>query len=228
MRYIKYLLLCSVLLALGLTNAEAEEAKPEVHIYADGQIHLVYADLFRKHALNQYTVKIWDLTWSVPIDLMDTKIKFESAYGAPINPSEVGEGHKLEIKGRIVYNQSILENQIDPVLIRDLNIKTGEPLAPPTATPTPTPTPTAKPQVAGAVYPSGFTKFLKYRYENADVTRLQNFLKSNGYFPKSYKSSGYFGLATEKALMNFQKANTIEATGTLGPKTRAAINSLLQ
>ena len=112
-----YLALLIVVLIAISGVAYAEEARPEVHIYADGQIHLVYADLYRKHALNQYTVKIWDLKWGVPIDLMDTKIKFESAYGAPVNPSEVVEGHKLAIKGRIVYNRSILKNQKKTILI---------------------------------------------------------------------------------------------------------------
>jgi peptidoglycan hydrolase-like protein with peptidoglycan-binding domain len=62
-----------------------------------------------------------------------------------------------------------------------------------------------------------------------DVKLLQQFLNTHG-FPVSKKGIGSkgrenttFGPATKAALVRFQKANKIPATGFFGVKTRGAI-----
>ncbi len=54
------------------------------------------------------------------------------------------------------------------------------------------------------------------------VRQLQTALKALGFFT-SYVTD-YFGPITRAAVMNFQKANTIAATGIVGAETRAALN----
>lgn len=193
-----------------------------MHIYPDGGIHLINAPLAIKHSLNFYTIKSWGIKWIVSFDTTDTKIKFESAYNAAVDPKEIIEGHFLEIKGKLVYDKNTFEHKIEPTLIRDLNIKTGEPPAQTTAS-VPTLTSNLLPSTSKLL----FTQYLKYKSRGEEVARLQSFLKKTNFLPESQKSTGYFGPATEKALMKFQKANAIEALGILGPKTRAFINSLL-
>ncbi|MFH1188373.1 MAG: carboxypeptidase regulatory-like domain-containing protein [bacterium] len=69
--------------------------------------------------------------------------------------------------------------------------------------------------------------------ENADVRALQTFLKNQGndVYPEGLVT-GYFGGLTEKAVQRFQEKHGIASSGDqgygyVGPKTRAAINSLL-
>ena len=65
---------------------------------------------------------------------------------------------------------------------------------------------------------------LAFGATGSEVTKLQTFLKSNGYFAASITPR--FGPATQTAVRNFQKAKGISATGTVGPLTRAAINTV--
>lgn len=58
-----------------------------------------------------------------------------------------------------------------------------------------------------------------------DVTRLQNFLTSNGYLAEG-NISGYFGELTLAAVKAFQAANGIDTTGFVGPSSRAKISSV--
>ena len=59
----------------------------------------------------------------------------------------------------------------------------------------------------------------------SDVTALQRFLQSKGYY--TYPSiTGYFGPATEKAVAAFQNANGISSVGSVGPLTTAKIAAL--
>ncbi len=222
---IKGLALALFVLALPIF---AEDIGQEIHIYPTGEIHLIGAELFRKHANNFYTIRSWNLKWTLPIDATDAKIKVESAYGAPIGLAEILEGHLLEIRGKIRYQN--FEHSIEPILIKDLSVKKGEPLPlPPTlqvpisvSVPTPMPAPTA-----ANINSEKLTMTLKPGYWGGQVKILQEFLKKQGYFPKNESTSRYFGQATKSALMEFQKANALEAIGILGPKSRALINSLL-
>ncbi len=66
---------------------------------------------------------------------------------------------------------------------------------------------------------------LKYGDKNNEVTKLQTFLKSKGYFTEN--PTGFFGTVTENAVIAFQKANNISpAAGYVGSITRAKINEL--
>ncbi len=70
-----------------------------------------------------------------------------------------------------------------------------------------------------------FSRNLYYRSRGADVVLLQDILRAQGYF--SYKSTGYFGIATFKAVKAFQKDYMkIPPTGFVGPKTRLALNNI--
>lgn len=67
---------------------------------------------------------------------------------------------------------------------------------------------------------------LYYRSRGADVALLQDFLRAQGYL--SSQSTGYFGIATFKAVKAFQKNYMhIPPTGYVGIKTRTTINNLL-
>lgn len=225
--------------------ASAEE-QPEIHIYSNGDIHLTKAELFSKHALNLYTIRAWNLKWLVPIELGYTKL--ESAYGVKIDAGELKEGDSLEIKGKFIITKSH-EFKIEPTLILDLSIKTREP-----SVSQPTPVIIQTPQATGEIIPPPsspsinkgggegvglssspqnttsklkLTMTLKPGFWGGQVKTLQKFLKKQGYFPKEEPTSRYFGDLTKKALSDFQTANALEATGTLGPKTRALINSLI-
>ncbi len=57
--------------------------------------------------------------------------------------------------------------------------------------------------------------------KNSAVTLLQDYLALYGYLAVS--PTGYFGVKTQEALKAFQKAHNIEATGFLGPLTRAQL-----
>ena len=55
-----------------------------------------------------------------------------------------------------------------------------------------------------------------------DVARLQAFLQTRGYFTYPV-ATGYFGFATQAAVVAFQKDNGIDPAGIAGPLTRARI-----
>jgi peptidoglycan hydrolase-like protein with peptidoglycan-binding domain len=60
--------------------------------------------------------------------------------------------------------------------------------------------------------------------ENNQVLRLQQILAR---YPEIYPEgqiTGYFGLATERALKAFQRKNGLEPVGFTGPKTRVLLN----
>ncbi|MEK7063840.1 MAG: peptidoglycan-binding protein, partial [Patescibacteria group bacterium] len=57
-----------------------------------------------------------------------------------------------------------------------------------------------------------------------EVATLQSILKNAGYF--HFDITDYFGPLTKAAVIAFQTANGIEPIGIVGPKTRAALNTL--
>lgn len=69
------------------------------------------------------------------------------------------------------------------------------------------------------------TRSLSRGSENSEVYMLQEFLARAGYLYAT--PNGYFGYATERAVMSFQRDNYISRTGTVGPQTRNAINERL-
>ena len=198
-------------------RTSAQSQGQEIHIYGNGDIHLVGAELFLKNALNFYTIRSWDRSWTMPTDY---STKFQSAYGAPIEPSALEKGHLLEITGKLIFNKEFQDySEIAPTLIKDLNIKTGEPL--PSVAPSEG---VATPATPKAIT---LTKLLKRGSEGEEVKILQNFLKKQKLFPQIEETTGFYGRLTESAVIKFQKANALEAIGHVGTKTRALINSLL-
>lgn len=69
-----------------------------------------------------------------------------------------------------------------------------------------------------------FSTYLKLNDSGAEVTKLQNFLINKGYVIQA-GVTGYFGKQTQTALSNYQRANNITPTGTLGPITRNYIQN---
>jgi stage II sporulation protein D len=70
-----------------------------------------------------------------------------------------------------------------------------------------------------------FTFNLSYGTHNAAVRFLQERLRSAGFFPKTAPLSSYFGPITRDSLQRYQRAQRINATGFLGPMTRARLNA---
>ncbi len=201
----------------------ASSHSQEMHIYPNGEAHFIGAEMTNKHALNLIAVKIWNIKWFVSID-SDTR--FESAYGEKIASGELLVGHILEVKGKPTVDRDGGIG-IEAVLIKDLSIKTGVPPAAPVVQITPVV------QTASAVAPvvgeqKTITQSLKLGMRGAEVALLQSFLQKNDWgLPKDEPVTGYFGKLTRQALMKFQEANALEAIGSVGPRTRALINSLL-
>lgn len=105
----------------------------------------------------------------------------------------------------------------------------------PIPTPTPTPTPIATTtQQTGDVDTQNQSTYLdiknNLRYKmrdknsNGEVSLLQDFLNYKGFL--SYQPTGFFGLATFKAVKDFQKSVDISPTGFVGPLTRAKIKEI--
>ncbi|HEY9649452.1 MAG TPA: peptidoglycan-binding protein [Coleofasciculaceae cyanobacterium] len=59
----------------------------------------------------------------------------------------------------------------------------------------------------------------------SQVVTLQNRLKSAGYFPKTVRSTGFYGSITETAVRKFQRAKGLPVDGVAGQKTLSALGS---
>jgi peptidoglycan hydrolase-like protein with peptidoglycan-binding domain len=70
-----------------------------------------------------------------------------------------------------------------------------------------------------------FTEDLGLGVTNTQVTDLQATLKALGLY--SGPVTGYYGSLTQAAVMSFQAAHGIEQIGSVGPQTRAELNTLL-
>ncbi|MDB5237567.1 MAG: putative glucanase [Parcubacteria group bacterium] len=72
-----------------------------------------------------------------------------------------------------------------------------------------------------------FTHQLALGSKGTEVSALQNVLQSLGLY--TYPSiTGYLGQATKDAVAAFQKQNQLAAVGTVGPKTRSLLNSIVK
>lgn len=69
-----------------------------------------------------------------------------------------------------------------------------------------------------------FSNDLAYSNTSPDVTRLQQYLKDNGYLNAT--ATGYFGSMTRSALAAFQKDYSLLVTGKLDFETRAKVKAL--
>jgi peptidoglycan hydrolase-like protein with peptidoglycan-binding domain len=67
-----------------------------------------------------------------------------------------------------------------------------------------------------------FTDTMGLGAKGTEVTKLQNYLRSNGYFKGP--STGYFGFQTREALSQYQRANKVSEYGSVGPKTVRVLN----
>jgi peptidoglycan hydrolase-like protein with peptidoglycan-binding domain len=71
-----------------------------------------------------------------------------------------------------------------------------------------------------------YTRSLTVGARGADVTSLQMFLQSKGFFPATQAATGFFGPLTRTALAAYQTSKNIApAAGFFGPITRAAVNA---
>ena len=68
-----------------------------------------------------------------------------------------------------------------------------------------------------------FTELLTVGSQDAEVTALQNRLATLGFY--SGPITGYYGTLTQQAVMKYQVAHGVAATGYTGPSTRAALNA---
>jgi peptidoglycan hydrolase-like protein with peptidoglycan-binding domain len=73
-----------------------------------------------------------------------------------------------------------------------------------------------------------FTAQLDLNATGAEVIALQNALKTDGEFPLTIQSTGFFGTITQTAVKAFQTKYGIEAVGRVGPETLQKLNSLFQ
>lgn len=71
-----------------------------------------------------------------------------------------------------------------------------------------------------------FTKTLKKGMEDPEVFNLQKVLSLDPTIYPEGKITGFFGSATEKAVMRFQRKYGIRVTGEVGPQTRSKLNEL--
>jgi len=69
-----------------------------------------------------------------------------------------------------------------------------------------------------------FTRDLEQGAKGDDVRELQLLLQKKGYF--GAEVTGYFGPITQASVIAFQNSQGIQASGIVGPKTRAALNAL--
>jgi peptidoglycan hydrolase-like protein with peptidoglycan-binding domain len=76
-----------------------------------------------------------------------------------------------------------------------------------------------------ALNPIVITKKLKLGSNNNQVIQLQDKLKQLNLFSKEIKSNGNFGPTTIQAVKEFQKSVGIYPCGTVGPRTRKALNN---
>lgn len=230
--FLFYTALIFVVLSIGIltfeNNARASMGQ-ELHIYKDGSVHMVEAEVIKKHAANFLRVDIWGQKWGI---IIDYATEFESAYGAEIKMEEIEVGHRLEVKGRPIPGEA---GTIEALYIRDLSIKVGisptEPQVVSTVSSSTdlrqrTPLPAAEPPPA--VTSRLLTKHLRMGMRGGEVIILQEFLQKYGWgIPNNGPVTGYFGKVTQNALIAFQKAKGLEPAGETDLQTRTAINAIL-
>ena len=98
---------------------------------------------------------------------------------------------------------------------------------------TPTSTPSLGNKASKLEVTPSFTHPLKRGAKGNDVSALQTFLKKDSTVYPEGLATGFFGPATERAIKRFQEKYGIAYSntpgyGTVGPKTRAKLNSLIK
>ena len=224
--------LAFLLALLGFYNAALAKIGQELHIFANGDIQLLNAEIITKHATNLISVDIWGQKWTIPIEYSTA---VESAAGTKIKLEELLIGHRLEIRGKPLANKT---GWIDARLVRDLEIEAATATPPaqtaailqaPVFVPSlPPPAVTQQPSQTMPTPGRKLTQYLQAGMHGGEVIILQEFLQKNGWgIPDDGPVTGYFGKVTQGAVMKFQVANGLPPEGVVGPKTRALINALL-
>jgi peptidoglycan hydrolase-like protein with peptidoglycan-binding domain len=86
---------------------------------------------------------------------------------------------------------------------------------------TPAPAVPAAPSACSTSYV--FTSALRAGGDVAQVEELQELLQCLGFFPKTQAVTDDYGPLTVQAVKSFQKSVGLPTTGTVGPRTRAAL-----
>lgn len=218
-----YVLLIIFIFAPHFALAEITVA-PELYISSKGIAEIRGAQVIAIHALNLISVGMWGQKWTISIDYAT---KFQSSDGTEIKPEQIARGHMLEIKAVPSKEQ---EGILEALMIRDLSIGAGNGVSTNTslldsicrAAPAP-----SSPVVTSATS-SLLMRTIGLGAKGFDVKILQEFLQKKGMgIPNDGPVTGFFGKLTEDAVKKFQEASGLEAIGSVGAKTRALINSLL-
>ncbi|KKU51291.1 MAG: hypothetical protein A3H69_01625 [Candidatus Sungbacteria bacterium RIFCSPLOWO2_02_FULL_47_9] len=216
--FISYLLLIAFLAVPALAS--------ELHIDKSGNFHMDSANVVSTNN-NFILVEVWGTKWSL---FLDTSTKILGADDRELTMNGIEKGQLLTVDGMFdAVNKIILA-----ATVVNESIGTPKPklvLLPPPSPPIPTPLPapkaatvSAKPVDASNVHE--ITSYLKLAKEGPEVLRLQQFLVTQGLL-SSDNATGYYGWITWAAVKKFQLAHDLLDTGTVGPKTRAVLNSLL-
>lgn len=92
---------------------------------------------------------------------------------------------------------------------------------------TPTPSPVSVPKTSSSesgITAQSITQTLSRGMQNSQVSKLQQILaKDSSVYPEGL-ITGYFGLATERAVKRFQKKHGLQQIGSVGPQTRKLLN----
>lgn len=207
-----------IMFAFGPNLAVADTIiTPELYISSKGIAEIRGAQVLAIHALNLISVGIWSQKWTVS---MDYTTKFQSSDGAEIKPEQIAIGHTLEIKATPSKQEGILE----ALLIRDLSIGAGSASLASGSLLDSLCRPVSR-QSTVASSSVLLMRTIGLGAKGADVKILQEFLQKKGI--GIGQVTGFFGKLTEDAVKKFQEANGLEAIGSVGAKTRALINSLL-
>ncbi len=199
----------------------------ELHIDSQGKFHMDSANVVSTNN-NFVLVEVWGTKWSIFIDAY-TKIR--SAGDLELTTNAFAVGHALTVDGTFNKDNKVIE----ATLIVDESVGTPKPKEvsppPPVAiSASPKPSVSAAPailkQPIDAKDIREIRSYLKLSSEGPEVLKLQQFLISNGFLAPD-NATGYFGLVTSSAVKRFQFANGLAGTGTVGPLTRAVLNSLL-
>jgi len=235
----------------------AEEIPQELYISPKGLLHTRGAEVTTKHALNYFTVSIWKFKLGVVTDYTTKfeSAYGEPIKPSEIETGHILEikGRPMPDKAGLAEASLIRDLSIKtgtPSSITSLSISDSfcpaastipAVVTPPFAgvvtpfIPPPTPPPSLSPAPAEQKISgesdgsqSFLTKNLDLGDRGKEVLILQEFLQKNNYgIPNDGPVTGYFGKVTQKAVINFQKANARPAVGKVGSQTRALINSLL-
>ncbi len=79
--------------------------------------------------------------------------------------------------------------------------------------------------VAAPLYALAYSRTLSVGSTGADVSALQVFLRSVGFFPSTTPPTGYYGAITQAAVAKYQASLGLPTVGVVGPLTLAALNN---